>query len=81
MSPVDEVSLYLPVNGNSKFTPLQTTNGKHLFWQMAQSDWLRTGQDFSVLPAGNTQFLLPCQENNHKKTLKFNEILFIKNGK
>jgi hypothetical protein len=33
-----------------------------------QFDLLLTGQDFPVLP-GNTQFLLPCQENNHKKIL------------
>jgi hypothetical protein len=34
---------------------------------MAQSDWPLTGQDFPVLPVGNTQFLLPCHENNQKK--------------
>ena len=33
---------------------------KHLFWRRAQFDWLLTGQDFPVLPTGNTQFLLPC---------------------
>jgi hypothetical protein len=33
---------------------------------MAQSDWLLTGQDFPVLPTGDTLFLLPWQENNHK---------------
>jgi hypothetical protein len=34
---------------------------------MAQFDWLLTGQDFPVLPTDNKQFLLPCEENNHKK--------------
>ena len=35
--------------------------GKHLFWQMAQFDWLLTWQDFPVLPTDNTQFLLPYE--------------------
>jgi hypothetical protein len=35
--------------------------------RMAQSDWLLTGQDFPVLPTGNTLFLLPWLEDNHKK--------------
>jgi hypothetical protein len=43
--------------------------GKHLFWRMVQSDWLMTGQDFPVLPMGNTQFFYcPVRKKNiHKK--------------
>jgi hypothetical protein len=41
--------------------------GKHLFWKMMRSDWPLMGQDFPVLPTGIMQFLLPCEENNHKK--------------
>jgi hypothetical protein len=38
-----------------------------------QFDWLLTRQDFPVLPTGNTQFLMPCDESrvsNGKKSLK-----------
>jgi hypothetical protein len=41
--------------------------GKRLFWRMARSAWLLTGQDFPVFPTGNALFLVPCRENNRKK--------------
>ena len=40
--------------------------------------WLTAnGTGFSRIAHEQSEFLLPCQENN-KKTLKFDEILFIK---
>ena len=44
--------------------------GKHLFWRIAQFDWLLTGQDFPVLPTGNTQFLLPYKAVTRAKTFQ-----------
>jgi hypothetical protein len=46
--------------------------GKHLFWRMAQPDWLLMGRDFPILPTGNTPiFYCPVGKQSRKTLAKF----------